>query len=188
MLSSHESRVFFFCVIVSPRRSLGRLKKAADEESGKGEDIELLLPARHVVLATGGFAADRGSVSYPAENAPQYLEMPATVGTFSTGDGNRMATSIGAGKNDMEKIQIHPTDFVDPADPLNPSKILCAEVMRGVGGILLNDKGQRFCNELATRDYGWANVSANWFCPFLLSCHQKQYAHGPPTFLHCLVC
>lgn len=128
------------------------VKRSTDKDVGTS-DVELLLPARHVVFATGGFAADRGEHSFLAQNAPGYLHMPATFGDFSTGDGISMASSVGAGKIDMDKIQIHPTGFVDPADPSNPAKILCAEVMRGVGGILLNDRGQRFCNELGTRDY-----------------------------------
>ena len=32
-------------------------------------------------------------------------------------------------------------------------KILATELFRGVGGILINQKGERFCNELGTRDY-----------------------------------
>lgn len=134
-------------------RAMQHRRATHEENDDEDDDLEQLLAARHVVLATGGFAADRGVASLLAENAPQFLDMPATVGDFSTGDGIRIASNVGAGKIDMDKIQIHPTGFVDPADPLNSSKILCAEVMRGVGGILLNDKGQRFCNELGTRAY-----------------------------------
>jgi len=50
-------------------------------------------------------------------------------------------------------VQIHPTGFVDPKDPLNPVKFLCPEALRGCGGILLNNKGERFANELGLRDY-----------------------------------
>lgn len=53
----------------------------------------------------------------------------------------------------MDKIQIHPTGFVDPVDRSNKNKILAAELLRGVGGVLLNHKGYRFCNELGTRAY-----------------------------------
>jgi len=52
----------------------------------------------------------------------------------------------------MDKIQVHPTGWVDPTDPKNPTKILAAELMRGVGGMVLKD-GKRFCNELGTRAY-----------------------------------
>jgi hypothetical protein len=40
-----------------------------------------------VVLATGGFAADRRSESYPSKVRPELLGMAATAGSFSTVDG-----------------------------------------------------------------------------------------------------
>ena len=116
-----------------------------------GETIQL--NADNVILATGGFAADRSSGSYLEEYRPELLAMPATAGGFSTGDGVRLATALGAGTRDMNKVQVHPTGWVDPADPNNLSKTLAAELMRGVGGVLLNAQGKRFCNELGTRAY-----------------------------------
>jgi flavocytochrome c len=107
----------------------------------------------HVILATGGFASDRSVGSYLHRYRPELIHMPATAGAFSTGDGITLAERVGASTRDMEKIQLHPTGFVDPVDPSNPNKILAAEMLRGVGGILMDDKGQRFCNELGTRDY-----------------------------------
>lgn len=115
-------------------------------ESGK-------LHATNVVLSTGGFASDRSPGSYLEQYRPELLEMPTTAGLFSTGDGISLATTLGATTTDMDKVQVHPTGWVDPSDPNNPSKILAAELMRGVGGILLNDAGNRFCNELGTRAY-----------------------------------
>ena len=37
-----------------------------------------------------------------------------------------------------------PTGFVDLKDPENPNKFLAAEVLRGVGGILLSAQGKRY--------------------------------------------
>jgi flavocytochrome c len=111
------------------------------------------LMASNVVLATGGFAADRSTGSYLEKYRPELVKMPATAGEFSTGDGVTLATSLGAGTIDMDKVQIHPTGWIDPADPTNKSKILAAELMRGVGGMLVNKEGKRFCNELGTRAY-----------------------------------
>ncbi len=48
---------------------------------------------------------------------------------------------------------MHPTAFVDLHNPHQEMKTLCAEIMRGVGGILLDKNGKRFCNELGRRDY-----------------------------------
>jgi flavocytochrome c len=116
-----------------------------------GQKVQL--HASNVVLATGGFAADRSSGSYLEKYRPELLDMPTTAGAFSTGDGISLATTLGAGIVDMEKVQIHPTGWVDPKDPDNKSKILAAELMRGVGGVLINSQGKRFCNELGTRAY-----------------------------------
>jgi flavocytochrome c len=120
---------------------------------GAGAVLFLPLRADHVILATGGFASDRSHGSYLEQYRPELLSMPATAGPFSTGDGITLATSLGAGLRDMEKVQIHPTGWVDPADPNNPNKVLAAELLRGVGGILINKEGKRFCNELGTRAY-----------------------------------
>jgi flavocytochrome c len=118
-----------------------------------GNATSQILKAPNVILATGGFAADRSPHSYLAKHRPEFLKMPTTAGAFSTGDGISLALELGAGTVDMDKIQVHPTGWVDPADPDNTSKVLAAELMRGVGGILVNSDGQRFCNELGTRAY-----------------------------------
>jgi len=120
-------------------------------KDGKNETISLTSP--NVVLATGGFASDRSSGSYLDRYRPELMRMPATAGEFSTGDGITLGTSAGAGIVDMDKVQVHPTGWVDPKDPSNPGKILAGELMRGVGGILMNHEGERFCNELGTRAY-----------------------------------
>jgi flavocytochrome c len=111
------------------------------------------LRADHVILATGGFASDRTRGSYLEKFRPELLSFPATAGAFSTGDGIAMAEAIGASSRDMDKIQLHPTGFVNPTDRSDPNKVLAAEILRGVGGILLNHDGERFCNELGTRSY-----------------------------------
>jgi flavocytochrome c len=116
-------------------------------------DEHFQLHALNVVLATGGFAADRSSGSFLDRHRPELLNMPTTAGLFSTGDGISLATQLGAATVDMDKVQIHPTGWVDPGDPDNTSKVLAAELMRGVGGVLINDAGDRFCNELGTRAY-----------------------------------
>jgi len=61
--------------------------------------------------------------------------------------------AVGANGIDMDKVQVHPTGLIDPKDPGSKWKFLAAEALRGEGGILLNSKGQRFCDELGHRDY-----------------------------------
>ena len=114
---------------------------AAEEEQPPPQPVTVHAP--NVVLATGGFAADRSGDSWLAKVRPELLTLGATAGAFSTGDGLTMATSLQANLVGMEHIQVHPTGFVDPKDPDNPSKFLAAEVLRGVGGILLTPQGTR---------------------------------------------
>jgi flavocytochrome c len=106
-----------------------------------------------VILATGGYAADFTSSSLLKKYRPELWELPTTNGEHSTGDGHKMAIEVGAAAIDMEKVQVHPTGLVDPKDPEAKVKFLAAEALRGVGGLLLDAEGQRFADELGTRDY-----------------------------------
>jgi cytochrome b involved in lipid metabolism len=60
---------------------------------------------------------------------------------------------IGAKGIDLEKVQVHPTGLVDPKDPDAKVKFLAAEALRGVGGLLLDNTGNRFVDELQHRDF-----------------------------------
>merc|ERR1719159_2232705 len=64
-----------------------------------------------------------------------------------------MGEAIGAKSCDLEWVQVHPTGLVKPDDADAKIKFLAAEALRGVGGLVLNSEGQRFCNELGRRDY-----------------------------------
>ncbi|KAI9031298.1 fumarate reductase, partial [Hyaloraphidium curvatum] len=106
-----------------------------------------------VVLATGGYAADFTADSLLKKYRPDIYDLPTTNGDHSTGDGIKMALALGANTIHMEKVQVHPTGLVDPQEPDAKVKFLAAEALRGVGGILLNKEGKRFCDELGHRDY-----------------------------------
>eukprot|EP01068_Selenidium_serpulae_P000143 Selendium_serpulae@DN10220_c0_g1_i1.p1 len=123
------------------------------EVRGVNDQEEYQLTATNVVLATGGFAADRSTGSLLDQYRPELMNMSTTAGAFSTGDGVNLGVDLGADVIDMDKVQLHPTGWVDPNDPHNRTKVLAAELMRGVGGVLINDEGKRFCNELGTRAY-----------------------------------
>jgi len=81
------------------------------------------------------------------------LHLPTTNGEHCTGDGIKMSEAIGAKTIDLEWVQVHPTGLVKPDEPDAKVKFLAAEALRGVGGIILNVNGDRFCNELGRRDY-----------------------------------
>jgi len=106
-----------------------------------------------VVLATGGYAADFAENGLIKQYRPDIWHLPTTNGDHSTGDGIKMVRSIGGNTIDMEKVQVHPTGLVDPKEPDAKVKFLAAEALRGVGGLLLNREGKRFCDELGHRDY-----------------------------------
>ena len=106
-----------------------------------------------VILASGGFGADFASDSLLAKHRPDLLHLPTTNGEHCTGDGIKMGESIGAKTIDLEWVQVHPTGLVKPDDADAKVKFLAAEALRGVGGILLDAHGNRFCNELGRRDY-----------------------------------
>lgn len=106
-----------------------------------------------VVLATGGFSADRAPDGLLVEFGGEKLQFPSTNGPFARGDGVKLARKIGAQLIGMNRIQIHPTAFVDPKDPAAGTKFLAAEALRGKGALLINSDGQRFGNELGRRDY-----------------------------------
>lgn len=75
----------------------------------------------------------------------------------ATADGMAMAMRAGAKLKNMEFIQFHPTGLYTPENR-NRQCFLISEAVRGEGGILLNEKGERFMEgvhplkELAPRD------------------------------------
>ncbi len=48
-------------------------------------------------------------------------------------------------------MQVHPTGLVEPSDPTAKVKWLAAEALRGSGGIILDNEGRRFCDEVSAR-------------------------------------
>lgn len=100
------------------------------------------ITAKAVILTTGGFGADLERV---AKYAPNLKGFVTTNAPGATGSGIDMAVAIGAATVDMEQIQIHPSVYTETA-------ALITEGIRGDGAILVNQKGERFINELETRD------------------------------------
>ena len=82
--------------------------------------------AKAIVVATGGF----GKAYRVTSNSWEY-----------TGDGHSLAYLAGADLQDMEFIQFHPTGMVWPP---SVKGTLVTEGVRGEGGVLLNNKGERF--------------------------------------------
>jgi len=85
--------------------------------------------AKAVVFATGGY----GRAWEITSNAHSY-----------TGDGIAIAMRRGVPAEDMEFFQFHPTGIYKMG-------ILITEGVRGEGGVLVNDKGERFMERYAPR-------------------------------------
>ncbi|KAJ7594686.1 fumarate reductase [Mycena floridula] len=121
-----------------------------------------------VILATGGYAADFTSDSLLKKYRPELWDLPTTNGDHCTGDGHKIALAIGASAVDLEKVQVHPTGLVDPNEPEAKVKFLAAEALRGVGGLLLDNTGARFVDELQHRDYVTGKIWENKKYPIRL--------------------
>src|SRR6267142_2191275 len=126
-------RIFSVDLILAGGRCAG--VSALDESRRRPE----ILKARSVLLATGGV----GQAYQETTNPPQ-----------ATGDGMAMAYRAGAEMMDMEFVQFHPTALSMEGAP----RFLLSEAMRGEGGRLENEAGERFMSrsdprgELAPRD------------------------------------
>lgn len=108
----------------------------------KGPEGEYKINAKAVVIAAGGFGANNDMV---ASYVPRLKGFSTTNHPGATGDGLKMAEQAGAKLIDMTEIQTHPTVV-----PNNGTMI--TEAVRGNGAILVNNEGNRFYNELETRD------------------------------------
>ena len=98
--------------------------------------------AKAVVLTTGGFGANLDMV---VKYKPELKGFMTTNAAGIQGQGIEMAEAIGAATVDMDQIQIHPTVEANTA-------ALITEGLRGDGAILINEEGQRFIDEVGTRD------------------------------------
>ena len=125
------------------------------------ESIENIINCDAIILASGGYGHDFGDKGLLKEFAPEYMNFPTTNGENTTGSGIKLGREIGAGLVDMKQVQIHPTGFVNPRNRYEKKKFLAPELLRGVGGILINENGERFCNELGTRDYVTKKIIEN---------------------------
>lgn len=113
-------------------------------------DTEYTIKAKAVIIASGGFG---GNLEMVAEYKPELKDYVTTNASTITGDGIKMAETVGAGLVDMQEIQIHPT-------VVQSNGALITESLRGDGAILVNNSGERFTNEVLTRDVVSANVIA----------------------------
>ncbi|MGE9551977.1 flavocytochrome c [Erwinia amylovora] len=114
------------------------------------ENEELTIRTRSIIVATGGFSANSQMV---VKYRPDLAGFVTTNHKGATGGGIALLEQIGAGTVDMGEIQIHPT--VE-----QKTSYLISESIRGGGAILVNQQGDRFYNEMETRDKVSAQIIA----------------------------
>ena len=98
------------------------------------------IKARDIILATGGI----GGLFKSSTNFPHI-----------TGDSFALALKHGIELQDLNYIQIHPTTLYSKKAG---RRFLISESVRGEGAVLLNENGERFCNELEPRDVVTENI------------------------------
>jgi succinate dehydrogenase / fumarate reductase flavoprotein subunit len=116
--------IFMETTVTHLFKSGGRVTGALAYSRDKGEFH--LFRAKAIVICTGGL----GKAYTITSNSWEY-----------TGDGHSLAWEIGADLLDMEFLQFHPTGMVWP---LSVRGTLVTEGVRGDGGVLKNNKGERF--------------------------------------------
>lgn len=123
---------------------------AAAGVKATGKDAEYTIKAGAVVVTTGGYGGNMDIITQYRPDLDGYVSTNAPT---IEGDAIAFLSAVGANMIDMDQIQIHPT--VIQADGY-----LISESLRGDGAILVNGEGNRFINELLTRDVVSAGVIA----------------------------
>lgn len=131
--------VFMECTVVELLKDGDRVTGAFAYWRETGQYV--VFKAKATIMATGGI----GKMFRVTSNSWEY-----------TADGHALALRAGAELIDMEFMQFHPTGMVWPP---GVKGILVTEAVRGEGGILRNEAGERFMErydparmELSTRD------------------------------------
>ena len=119
-----KMKVYAECTITEILKENGKISGAYGYWRESGEEVLFEAPA--IVIATGGVGKTFKITSNSWEG---------------TGDGHALALKAGANLVDMEFLQFHPTGMVWPPSVRG---ILVTESVRGEGGILTNNVGERF--------------------------------------------
>ena len=113
---------------IAPKWADSLRAKATALEDAEAKPLRIRA-TRGVVLSTGGFIFNREMVT---QHAPKYLQTMRLGSTGCDGSGIRLGASVGGSTARMDKVSAW--RFINP--PMNWPK-----------GAVINDQGQRFCNE-----------------------------------------
>jgi L-aspartate oxidase len=124
------ARVLAERVLEHPRIRVREGEKVLELVPGGVRTDREVLRAPATLLAAGGYAALWERTTNPAG---------------SVGDGIVLACRAGAAVADLELVQFHPTVVAG-------NGLLLSEALRGEGATLVDERGERFTDELAPRD------------------------------------
>lgn len=116
--------------------------KVAGVRARNPQGLDISYHARAVIVTTGGFGANHKMI---AQYRPELIDAVTTNQPGTQGDGLVFSQAVGADIVDIGEIQVHPTVEQSTAT-------LLSESIRGDGAILVNSKGERFGDEMRTRD------------------------------------
>jgi fumarate reductase flavoprotein subunit len=109
----------------------------------KGKNTGLYrISAPTVLLSTGSYANNGQLVS---KYHPEFFGMVTSAQPGSHGDGIYLGEAVGAKVTHLERVQVHP-------NIASGTSLMITLAMRTNGGILVNNKGQRFYNDNAPRN------------------------------------
>lgn len=130
--------------LVGDKNNYGPVGVVVENPDGTTYTID----TKAVIIATGGFGAN-------PEMVTKYNSKLEGFGTTNhrgaTGDAFAWVEKFNVDLVDIEQIQTHPT--VIPT-----SGVMITEAVRGNGAIMVNRSGERFGNEMATRDVMSADI------------------------------
>ncbi len=121
------------------------------EEGGKIEGVQVVdrtgkayvIRTGNVIIATGGFGGSPELFVHYNKTLKGYH---TTNSPSATGDFLDLIENLDVKLVDMSYIQTHPTVSLEYG-------VLITEALRGNGGILVNNTGERFADELKNRDF-----------------------------------
>ncbi len=114
--------------------------RSVSVEDRYGKHYKINTP--NVVIATGGFGGSPETFVYYNQKLKGYA---TTNSPSATGDFIQLVDSLDVKLVNLDYIQTHPTASSEYG-------VLITEALRGNGGILINQLGQRFADELKNRD------------------------------------
>ncbi|MBO5544776.1 MAG: flavocytochrome c, partial [Oscillospiraceae bacterium] len=139
-----ESRGIELLLNTTAKEILMDSGKAVGVVAENADGVKVTVNAESVIIASGGFGANNEMI---ASIRPELDGFITTNAPGIQGQGIQMAQAVGADTVDLEQIQLHPTVHVEGS-----SAVLITEGLRGDGAILVNQEGERFFDEVSTRD------------------------------------